>query len=105
MTSWIRWPPGYFDDPDFSGIRQLPEGGPRSEEEVLEAAVAYLRQIEPGEWEVTDCTVSESQGAVGQFYGSASEAEIKTSTGVRFNITVLDSDLSVYNFIVRNGKA
>lgn len=105
LTSWIRWPPGYFDDPDFSGIRQLPEGGPRSEEEVLEAAVAYLRQIEPGEWEVTDCTVSESQGAVGQFYGSASEAEIKTSTGVRFNITVLNSDLSICNFIVRNGKA
>ena len=69
------------------------------------SAVAYLRQIESGEWEVTDCTVSESQGAVGQFYGSASEAEIKTSTGARFNITVLDSDLSVYNFIVRNGKA
>ena len=44
-------------------------------------------------------------GAVGQFYGSASEAEIKTSTGVRFNITVLNSDLSICNFIVRNGKA
>ena len=32
LTSWIRWPPGYFDDPDFSGIRQLSEGGPLSAE-------------------------------------------------------------------------